>query len=177
MPVSEVLNAPAPAASTHEADSIQAARSAWFMGMSTSGRLGDAVLMACRELKESDGFSPALMDDGASTGTSCTRSLVGAIPGTFKKSDAGQIGVGSDDAALESHGSYLFALERFGTNGSEKVLRRLKYTPNLPMAMVFSEATENKEYGYGIYWPPKEQRWIESPQGQKIDGEEVRSTV
>ena len=37
------------------------------------------------------------------------------------------------------------------------------------MAMVFSEATENKEYGYGIYWPPSSHRWIESPQGHKIE--------
>ena len=54
------------------------------ISMQSSGRLGEAVLMASRELKESDGLIPALMDDGASRGTSCTRSLAGAIPGTFK---------------------------------------------------------------------------------------------
>ena len=39
--------------------------------------------------------------------------------------------MGSDGVSLQSHGSYLFALEHFGNNGCEKVIRRLKYTPKL----------------------------------------------
>ena len=49
------------------------------------------------------------------------------------------------------------------------VLRRMKHTPNLPMAMVFSEACENKLHGYGIYWSPGQTRVIEAPSGQKLE--------
>ena len=68
---------------------------------------------------------------------------------------------------LESLGSYLYALRRHGANGSEVVLRRMKHTPKLPMAMVFSEASENNIHGYGIYWAPGQKRVLESPSGQK----------
>ena len=34
------------------------------------------------------------------------------------------------------------------------MVRRLKFTPNLPMPFVFSEAGENKIHKYGIYWEP-----------------------
>lgn len=53
--------------------------------------LGNAVLLASLELKGVDGLVPALMDSGPSSGTSCCKSLDGAMPGTFKPEDAGQI--------------------------------------------------------------------------------------
>ena len=40
----------------------------------------------------------ALMDNGASNGTSCSRTMHGAIPGTYCASDAGSIGLGSEGA-------------------------------------------------------------------------------
>ena len=131
-------------------------------------RMSKAVLMTTQELEVSDGLKAALMDNGASSNTSCSKSLDGAISGTFKAEDAGEIGLGSDGASLTSNGSYLFALKRFGYNGSELVVRRLKHTPNLPMAFVFSEATENKKHGYGIYWEPGQRRVLKSPSGQEI---------
>ena len=132
-------------------------------------RISKAVLMTAHELEVTDGLKAALMDNGASSNTSCSKSLDGAIPGTFKAEDAGEIGLGSDGASLTSNGSHLYALKRFGHNGSELVVRRLKHTPSLPMPYVFSEATENKKHGYGIYWAPGKRRVIKSPSGQEIE--------
>ena len=116
-----------------------------FLASRRPYRLGNAVLMAgsSHGLVLTPDLRPALCDNGASKGTSCSRTLEGAIPGTRKLEDAGDISLGSDGASLESLGSYLFALERFGVDSSEVVLRRMKHTPNLPMAMVFSEASES----------------------------------
>ena len=137
--------------------------------MMSNFRMSNAVLMTTQELEVTDGLKAALMDNGASSNTSCSKSLEGAISGTFKAEDAGEIGLGSDGASLTSNGSYLYALKRFGFNGSELVVRRLKHTPNLPMEYVFSEATENKKHGYGIYWEPGKRRILKSPSGQEIE--------
>ena len=131
-------------------------------------QLGNSILLASMELTGTDGIVPALMDNGASSGTSCTRSLEGAVAGTFNASDAGDIGLGSEGAVLKSKGSWLFVLHRHGTNSSELVVRRMKYTPNLPMAMVFSEACENGVHGYNIVWKAGEGRLMESPSGVVI---------
>ena len=131
--------------------------------------LGNTVVLASMELRASDNLVPALMDDGASNGTSCCRTLDGAIPGTCRMSDAGEIGLGSDGATLESKGSYLYALRRVGVNAEETVLRRCKHTPKLPMAIVFSEATENRKHGYGIHWDPGEPRVLKTPSGLIIE--------
>ena len=131
-------------------------------------QLGNAVMLASMELKDMDGVVPALMDNGASNGTSCSRTLDGAVLGTFCASDAGDIGLGSEGAVLESKGSWLYCLRRYGTDSSEVVVRRLKYTPRLPMAMVFSEASENVTHGYNIMWKAGEQRVMESPGGTVI---------
>ena len=109
------------------------------------------------------------MDNGPSSGTSCCKSLDGAMPGTFKPEDAGQIGLGSEGATLECKDSYLYALRRYGVNTLEVVLRRMKHTPKLPMAIVFSEATENVQYGYGIHWEPGAKRVLKSPQGTVLE--------
>ena len=87
------------------------------------------------------------------------------MAGTFRSSDAGDIGLGSEGAVLKSKGSWLFVLHRYGINSSELVVRRMKYTPALPMAMVFSEASENVDYGYNISWKAGEGRTMESPSG------------
>ena len=105
------------------------------------------------------------MDNGASEGTSCSKTLEGAIPGTLCLDDAGDIGIGSDGVMLSSLGSYLYVLERRAVNGTEIVVRRMKHTPSLPQNMVFSEASENAEHGYGIYWEPGEMRKIKHPSG------------
>ena len=133
-----------------------------------STQLGSAVMLASMELNDMDGVVPALMDNGASNGTSCSRTLDGAVPGTFCASDAGNIGLGSEGAVLESKGSWLYVLHRHGTDSCELVVRRLKYTPNLPMAIVFSEASENMTHGYSIMWKAGEQRVMESPEGLVI---------
>ena len=134
----------------------------------SNAKLGDSVMLASTELRTSDGAKPALMDNGASNGTSCTRSLDGAVPGTFRAADAGAIGIGSEGVALESKGSWLFVVERRGAKGSEIVVRRMKYTPKLPMYAVFSEANENVEHGYTIVWKAGEQRTMVSPSGEVI---------
>ena len=86
-------------------------------------RLGDAVLLASLELEATDDdLKPALMDNGASKGTSCSKNLDGALPGTLRMCDAGNIGLGSDGVVLSSLGSHLFVLERHGANGSEIVV-------------------------------------------------------
>ena len=131
--------------------------------------LGNTVVLASMELRATDNLVPALMDDGASNGTSCCRTLDGAIPGTCRMSDAGEIGLGSDGATLESKGSYLYAMRRVGVNAEETVLRRCKHTPNLPMAIVFSEATENRKHGYGIHWDPGKPRVLKTPSGVVIE--------
>ena len=60
-------------------------------------RLGDSVMLASLEIKTHDiDLKPALMDNGASKGTSCSKTLDGALPGTLRMSDAGDIGLGSD---------------------------------------------------------------------------------
>ena len=63
-------------------------------------QLGNTVMVASMELQDMDGVVPALMDNGASNGTSCSRTLDGAVPGTFDASDAGNIGLGSEGAVL-----------------------------------------------------------------------------
>ena len=63
-------------------------------------QLGNTVMLASMELQAMDGVVPALMDNGASNGTSCSRTLDGAVPGTFDASDAGNIGLGSEGAVL-----------------------------------------------------------------------------
>ena len=140
-----------------------------LLALRPSPRLGDAVLMSSDFLNSSDGAKPALMDNGASSNTSCAKSLDGAIAGTFRSEDAGEIGLGSDNATLRSEGSYLYALKRGAVNSSELVIRRLKYCPNLPMPFVFSEATENKKHGYGIYWPPGKPRVMVSPDNTVLE--------
>ena len=55
---------------------------------------------------------PALCDDGASFGVSCTRSMEGAVPGSFNAGDAETLSVGNKNAGLCAVGSYLFVLER-----------------------------------------------------------------
>ena len=128
------------------------------------------LLLASLKLKTGDDhLKPVLMDNGASKGTSCSKSLDGALPGTLRLSDAGDIRLGSDGSVLTSLGSYLYVLERRGANGSEIVVRRMKHTPSLPMAMVFSEASENAKHGYGIYWTPGEKRKIEPPGGPTLE--------
>ena len=141
-----------------------------MMHTSANARLGDAVMLASLELKTNDEhLKPALMDNGASKGTSCSKTLDGAIPGTLRLADAGDIGLGSDGVVLSSLGSYLYVLERRAANGTEIVVRRMKHTPTLPMAMVFSEASENAEHGYGIYWEPGEMRKIKPPSGPMLE--------
>ena len=54
-------------------------------------------------------------------------------------------------------------------NTLEVVLRRMKHTPKLPIAIVFSEATENVQYGYGIHWEPGAKRVLKSPQGTVLE--------
>jgi hypothetical protein len=125
-------------------------------------------MLASSELNTCTGGKPALMDNGASNGTSCTRSLDGAVPGTYVGADAGAIGIGSEGASLTSKGSWIFVLERRGAKGVETVVRRMKYTPDLPMYMVFSEANENVEHGYSIIWNAGEQRTMVSPTGAVI---------
>ena len=137
--------------------------------MSLGEHLGNSVLMTKSELVVEDGLKPGLMDDGASSNTSCAKTLDGAIPGTYLATDAGNIGLGSDGATLASEGSYLYALKRHGVNGSELVVRRLKLTPKLPMPYVFSEAGENTIHKYGIYWEPNKARVLKSPRGQVIE--------
>ena len=132
------------------------------------GKLGSAVMLASLELQTNGIGKPALMDNGASNGTSCTRTLDGAVPGTFRATDAGSIGIGSEGVSLLSKGSWLFVLERRGANCSEVVVRRLKFTPKLPMSMVFSEANENVVHGYSIIWNAGEKRTMVAPSGQRI---------
>jgi len=69
------------------------------------------------------------MDNGASNGTSCCKTLNGAVAGTFCASDAGDIGLGSEGAVLKCKGSWVYVLRRVGALGEETVARRLKYTP------------------------------------------------
>jgi hypothetical protein len=94
---------------------------------------------------------PGLSDNGASLQSSCAKSLDGAILSTFRGSDCGSLDVGEDGVALVSRGSYLYMLERSGTNGvTELVLRRMKHTPSLKLHYVFSEPTEVHMHGYSF---------------------------
>ena len=97
------------------------------------------------------GTVPGLSDNGASLRSSCAKSLDGAILSTFRGSDGGSLDVGEDGVALVSRGSYLYMLERSGTNGiTELVLRRMKHTPSLKLHYVFSEPTEVHAHGYSF---------------------------
>ena len=139
-----------------------------MMMMSSNLKLPSSASLASMEFTTRQGRLVALMDNGASTGTSCTRSMDGAIPGTFDASDAGNIGLGSEDAFLASSGSWLFVLIRSGATGREIIVRRMKVCLKLPMAMVFSEGTENK-LGYEIIWAPGHKRMMVSPTGVKLE--------
>ena len=132
-------------------------------------QLSGAVMLASMEIANTTGTVPALMDNGASNGTSCSRTTDGAVAGTFRASDACEIGLGSQGATLSCKGSWLYVLHRFGKTTSEIVVRRLKYTPDLPMPIVFSEASENVEHGYSIDWPAGEGRRMTSPKGGVIE--------
>ena len=123
-----------------------------------------------RPVSRSDsGKEAALLDKGASRGASCSRNLIGAIPGTFQRSLTCAVGLGSSGASLRDNGSWLFAFRRYGTNNSERVLRRMQYTPDLAVGLVFSEATENMEHGYGILWKVRQSCTMESPKGTVLE--------
>ena len=69
--------------------------------------------------------------------------MEGAIPGTLRMEDAGEMTVGDEGGKLTSKGSHLYLLERFGADGKgEMVIRRLKHTPNLSLEMVLDEPSE-----------------------------------
>ena len=165
-----LIVAPVPTVESRPALTVPAGCLHMMMHTTASARLGDSVMLASLELKTNDEqLRPALMDNGASKGTSCSKTLDGAIPGTLRLADAGDIGLGSDGVVLSSLGSYLYVRERRAANGTEIVVRRMKHTPTLPMAMVFSEASENAEHGYGIYWEPGEMRKIKPPSGPMLE--------
>ena len=108
-------------------------------------RLGAAVGVAAPppSLGNLDGAVAALCDDGASLMANCTRSLAGAVPGTHRPQDAVSMGVGNDEAKLESDGTRFYLFYRYGANGEgEVVARRMHYTPNLNVPMVFSEGVK-----------------------------------
>ena len=115
------------------------------------------------------GLVPALCDDGASFSVSCTRSIDGAVPGSYSDKDAESLSVGNKNSALRSLGSYLFVLERFAANGSkELVLRRMKHTPDLHLPMVISEPTEVYGHQYKIAFDAKQGRVFTSNTGQEL---------
>ena len=66
------------------------------------------LMMAFPADLQSDGYVPALCDNGASLGASCVRSTAGAIPGTFSAAEAGSIDIGDGESKLECKGSYLY---------------------------------------------------------------------
>ena len=131
-------------------------------------RLGKSVLLASLEITGTSGMVPALMDNGASNGTSCSKTLDGAVAGTFCARDAGDIGLGSEGAVLKCNGSWVYVLRRVGAIGEETVARRLKYTPMLPFPMVFSEASENVTHHYSINWPAGQSRMMITASGEPI---------
>ena len=131
------------------------------------GKLSDSVVMAISHMQQDGEYVAALMDDGASEVSGCARTMDGVIPGTLKMSDAGTLGVGTEGAVLRSHGSHLYIFERLAANGNkEVVVRRLKYTPTLPIPFVFSEASENYQHGCSVNWPHNRPRELITSNGK-----------
>ena len=96
-----------------------------------------------------------LHDNGASLGAGCAKSLDGAIRDTFKAVE--DISVGNKNK-LSAKGSFLYAVRRHGMNGSEDVLRRLNYTPDLICEYVFDEASDVYKFGYEMRHNKREGR-------------------
>ena len=135
------------------------------------GQLSGLVLNASPPIsfKQLTDCFPALSDNGASVGSGCAKTTDGALPGTYKASDAGQLGVGDEGGQLNSEGSYLYALYREGKDGVvELVIRRLKHTPDLRLAMVFDEATEVYKFKRDCRWNDVDGRWFEDKEGKPI---------
>ena len=90
----------------------------------------------------------ALMDNGASRGASCTRTTRGLIPGTIRVEND-PIAVGLDGEELQSSTSGLYLYKRIASNGIVEIaVRRMRHTPNLGTAIVFSESCEVYDHDY-----------------------------
>ena len=121
------------------------------------------------DIADDIGHVPALCDDGASLLANCTRSLDGAIPGTHRPEDAVSLGVGNDEASLVSEGTHWFLYWRYGATGKgEMVARRMHYTPNLNVPIVFSEAAEVYHHQYSIAFDRVKGRVFTPPNGEPI---------
>ena len=118
---------------------------------------------------DNSGSVAALCDDGASFRTSCSKTLTGAILSTYRREDAGALNVGDASSELVSKGSYDFVGIRTGKGGSrELVVRRMKYTPNLGVPVVFSEPTEVYNHGYTYQFDAVHGRVMVTDEGQQL---------
>ena len=99
---------------------------------------------------------PGLCDDGASYNAGCARSVAGAILDTYSADGECRMDVGTSEAGLNAKGSYVYVFERYGADGSgELVARRLRHTPDLPVHIVFSEASEVYGHQYKFVFTDK----------------------
>ena len=113
----------------------------------TVGNISAAVLSV--HLHDSD---TALCDDGATI--DCFLKIKGAIPGTHDSSQGGSLTVGDKKSSLASHGVYLYAIERCGSNGQwQDELFLGHHTPN-GVANIMSEAREVNVRKSRVEWCP-----------------------
>ena len=98
------------------------------------------------------GSDTALCDDGATI--DCFLTINGAIPGTHDSSQGGSLTVGDKKSSLASHGVYLYAIERCGSNGQwQDELFLGHHTPN-GVANIMSEAREVNVRKSRLEWCP-----------------------
>ena len=113
----------------------------------TVGNISAAVLSVLLQ-----GNDTALCDDGATI--DCFLTIDGAIPGTHDSSQGGSLTVGDKKSSLASHGVYLYAIERCGSNGLwQDELFLGHHTPN-GVANIMSEAREVNVRKSRLEWCP-----------------------
>ena len=106
----------------------------------------------CCALCSLQGNDTALCDDGATI--DCFLTIDGAIPGTHDSSQGGSLTVGDKKSSLASHGVYLYAIERCGSNGLwQDELFLGHHTPN-GVANIMSEAREVNVRKSRLEWCP-----------------------
>ena len=127
------------------------------------GKVGNKVHMAMRIGPLS--HTAALCDDGATVDCFCT--AIGRIPGTHSVAQ-GSLSIGDSDSSLKVEGSYLHAVTRIGTDGTqEDMIVRGLYTPN-GIANIISECVEVETRGTTVNWKPGTARCFQLKSGKTL---------
>ena len=126
------------------------------------GRVGQKVVAIASQMPD----NVALGDDGATVDCCCTD--IGRLPNTFDGSQSGTLAIGDSESTLRCEGTWLHALTRIGSDGTEEDgVFEMNYTPN-GIAHIFSECLEVNRRGTTITWSPRSSRCYQLASGRSL---------